>query len=143
MSDFLVRVSGINSQSYIADSGDNNRVYFEEAPIWGDRYRHLAVQGSKAPTIGGGLVLQSLPRSTAGLPITIEMSEAGGFISKERLDLLRVKAETIGGQFVFSEDDGATKIPVVFDHSFESPVEVDPVDDLELYFRGTIHLLRL
>lgn len=143
MSDFLVRVSGINSQSYIADSGDNNRVYFEEAPVWVDRYKHLAVQGSKAATIGGGLVLQSLPRGTAGLPVTIEMSEAGGFVSKERLDLLRAKAETLGGQFIFSEDDGATTIPVVFDHSFESPLEVESVDDLGLYFRGTIHLLRL
>jgi len=128
--------TNINSNTSIADDDDSDKVYFESAPVWTDKYAYPEQAGSYDDTIDGGGVLQIFPKSISGRPITLD-----GYLSVARLDSLMVKVN-IGYPVLFSEDNGSSVIACYFDYSRDNPVEVEYIDEYKAFAKLKIYLRR-
>ncbi len=132
------------SESYISRPGaaEADRAYFLSAPKWREKHTAVARQGSVHPTVGGGAFIQSFPRLTTGMPVTLEGDDKHGLMFvAEAAKLAAMMAE--GATLEFSDDDGVTKHSVVPDWSRE-PLDMQYLDGYyKQVMRGTIYLLRV
>ena len=132
------------SDTYISRPGAEvaDRAYFLSAPVWKEKHIGVARQGSVFPTIGGGAVIQSYPRLTTGMPVTLEGSDKQGFIFTGEADKLTTMM-TEGTALEFSDDAGVTKYEVYPDWSKDNPLELKTTDG---YYRkvlqGTVYLIK-
>lgn len=125
-----------SSNTYIADSDNNNKVYYESAPVWVDKFLYPAKAGSFDRTLDGGAVLQQFSQGTVGLPISLEE----GYMSTAQVITLKAKADT-GNPVRFSEDNGSSYILCYFDYS-RTPIEAEYVDEFKAMMKVNLYLRR-
>ncbi|MCK9568621.1 hypothetical protein M0R72_06750, partial [Candidatus Pacearchaeota archaeon] len=132
------------SETYISRPGaaEADRAYFLSAPMWREKHVGVQRQGSVHRTVGGGVVVQSFARLTAGMPVTLEGDDRHGLMFvEEAAKLAAMMAE--GVALEFSDDDGTTKHSVVPDWSRE-PLDQQYLDGYyKQVMRGTVYLLRV
>jgi hypothetical protein len=131
------------SETYISKPGASvaDRAYFISAPKWKEKHTSVARQGSVFQTVGGGVIVQSYPRLTAGLPVTLEGDEKHGLIFTTEADKLKEMVED-GVELEFSDDDGATRYKVFPDWD-SGPLDLRLIDGYyRMVMTGTVYLIR-
>lgn len=99
-------------------------VVFDKPLVWTDREDWAELAQTRARTVGGGQVVFTAPLQ-GGRPITLEAQRDRGWISKTKVDALRVMAAQIGATFTFVY--GLDSFDVEFDHSSGPALQLAPL----------------
>jgi hypothetical protein len=130
------------SNTYI--SLGNTKVYFEGAPLWKEKGTYCQKAGSSHDLIDGTNVQQVFSTDLTGKPITLELSkEKGGIISASRMASLVTLMNSTSSNVpcYFSDDNGTTSYACIFDYSKDRPVDLQPIDQNNVFYVGTIFLI--
>jgi hypothetical protein len=130
------------SDTYI--SFGTTKVYFEGAPLWKEKGTYCQKAGSSHDLIDGTNVQQVFPSDLTGKPITLELSkEKGGIISAGRMASLVGFMNSTANDITlkFTDDNGTHTYDCIFDYTKERPIDLQPIDQNNVFYVGTIYLV--